>query len=1051
MKNLKKMLASLVVVAMMASMALVPAFAATNSYEKEAVQLNKVGLYMGISETEFVPDLETLLDRQTGVVMLLRMFGQEDEAKLLTDEQANSMLAKFTDAGTIADWAKKQVAYAVDKGVVKGYAEDSTFRPSAGLNGKAYSSLMLQQLGYDGEFDYNQAATKLAQVGGLNASQAALFNSDTQLNKDALVGISYGALQAKNKADGKKLVKVLLENGTIKEADLKEAEIPYAEVTSVAAIADVTVDIGAEAKLPATVTATFDNGTTADVAVTWPTVDTSKDGEQTITGTIANTAITASVKVIVVPAELKVTGAASGNRKELILNFNRPVADADKAKDKANYKVKKYTVQNADLSEDKMTVTLLIEQTIAQQADVDVTIDEKVGFKEDVELTIKNIKDTNTPSVVSVDAVGNTLIKVTFSEPVQNAKSISFYTIDGKSIAASNTTVSNNGKVVSITLKNPLTADTHKLVVKDKVVDYAGFSIEDNETEFTVVEDKEAPTGIVESATQTKVVITFSEPVKKPDIDDVDTNTSAEIVEDETKLDDDDITYTIVFDLEDPLPTAGGKLTIKNLSDYSGNKTDFTILIEPKYDMTRPEYVSYTIDDDQKQIIVEFDEDVKLGEDEEFKLVDADKDEVSLATPEYKLDDNKKPVKNKIVLKRSDKKVFAAEKHELTISGVEDNTPLGNEIAKITVTIDVDDKEAPEVEAVVYNDDPKVNALYVRFNEDLDEDSATEFSNYAVDYENKDGKSKTVTLKKDIVDIELLSDNRTVFIEFNGDGDDFINVGKISRLQIDSVEDTAGNKMSIDVVTSFDAYDPNDAPQVTGAKVTGEETIVLTLNDVINEKTLSVDDFIITAVKGSEEIEIDAYDAEFNKDDKEIKLSMSKDLTMAGKYVKDGKVYDLYLTMVKAADVETVNAFQMKLELLGSEIEIKDAYDPTAESVVSAVYKDNTVVTIELNEELDYENGDLLSTAELQQFVVKADGKAVSKEIKYVAPIASVDDKKTKDLDESKARFVITIGGKDYSGKTVDVSFNAVDGSTVADSAGNVLKDFEFKGKKVTK
>lgn len=1063
MKNLKKMLASLVVVAMMASMAIVPAFAATLSYEKEAEQLNKVGLYMGIDPTPgvFNPDLATLLDRQTGVVMLLRMFGQEDEAKLLTDEQANSMLAKFTDAGTVADWAKKQVAYAVDKGVVKGYAEDSTFRPSAGLNGKAYSSLMLQQLGYDGDFDYNQAATKLAQVGGLNASQAALFNSDAQLNKDALVGISYGALQAKTKADGKKLVKVLLENGTIKEEDLKAAAIPYADVTSVAAIADVTVDIGAEAKLPATVTATFDNGTTADVAVTWPTVDTSTAGEQTITGTIANTAVTASVKVIVVPAELKVTGSTSGNRKELILNFNRPVADADKAKNVANYKVKKYTVANADLSEDKMTVTLLIDQLIAQQADVAVTVDKDVGFKEDQDLTIKNVKDVNPPEVDSVVAVGNSLVKVTFSEPVQNARSISYYTIDGKSFASSKTAVSNNGKVVSITLKNPLTSDTHKLVVKDKVVDYAGFTIEDNETEFTVVDDKEAPTGVIESATQTKVVVKFSEAVKEPAESDVDTNTNAKI--EKLELADDDVTYTINFKIDKPLPASGGKLTIKNLSDYSGNKTDFTIVIEPKYDMEKPEYVSYKVDDNQKKIIIEFDEDVYLNGD--YELVDADGDDVAIDIA-YDKNDKKEDVKNKVVITRANGKAFDSEKHKLTISGVEDLTPLKNQIAKITVTIDIEDQKAPSIEEVVVDTswDSKAkaykNALYIKFNEDVEEDSATDFSNYAFEL---NGINTIFDLDKDFADIELLSDDKTVCITFDVEdttkkdqkpGEDYVDVTEIKRLQVDSVKDTAGNAMSRQAILAGDFLDIADGlqPEVLSAAVTDENTITLKIKNKINDKTLIPDDFIIKTADGKYTIE--AYDAEYKSGDDEIKLTVNQDLSADAKY----KDVTLVLKLVAEEDIDTVNAFEQKLKLVGSLV-VTDKYDPTISSVAKAVYDKaiGTYAEIEISEVLDLADGAKLTADQASQFSVKVGGDIVDVDIYYVAPEAK-DDEKTEDVDESKARFVIVVDSdKDNTGKTISVDFvprannNANAGVILVDESGNALKEQKAMTKKVAR
>lgn len=1073
MKNLKKMLASLVVVAMMASMALVPAFAATNSYEKEAVQLNKVGLYMGISETEFVPDLETLLDRQTGVVMLLRMFGQEDEAKLLTDEQANSMLAKFTDAGTIADWAKKQVAYAVDKGVVKGYAEDSTFRPSAGLNGKAYSSLMLQQLGYDGDFDYNQAATKLAQVGGLNASQAALFNSDAQINKDALVGISYGALQAKTKADGKKLVKVLLENETIKEEDLKEAEIPYAEVTSVAAIADVTVDIGAEAKLPATVTATFDNGTTADVAVTWPTVDTSKDGEQTITGTIANTAVTASVKVIVVPAELKVTGAVSGNRKELVLNFNRPVEDADKAKNVANYNVKKYTVANADLSEDKMTVTLLIDQLIAQQADVDVTVDKDVGFDEDQDLTIENVKDVTTPEVASVEAIGNSLVKVTFTEPVQNNRSVSNYQIDGKSFAASKISVSANGKVVSITLKNTLTSEAHTLVVKDKVSDYSGFTIENNETEFTVVDDKEAPTGVIESATQTKVVVKFSEPVKEPNEDDVDTSTSAKI--ENRKLDDDDMTYTIEFELANPLPASGGKLTIDNLSDYSGNKTDFSIIVEPEYDLVKPDYVSYKVDDNQKKIIVEFSEDIILDLDD-YELVNADGDDVAISA-EYDKNDKREDVKNKVVIKRSNGDAFASEKHKLTIDGVKDITPIKNEMDKTTVTIDIEDQKAPVIEEVVVDTtwdsdaDKYRNALYIRFNEDVDTDTATEYANYAFEL---DGKATIYDLDNDFADIELLSDDRTVCITFDvlddtktnqKEGEDYVDVDNIIRVQVDSVTDTAGNEMSRNAVLSSDFKQKSDAliPEIVSAAVTGENTIAVKLNNKINDKTLAPDDFVVKTDDNTTDgkiYTIEVYDAEYKNDDDEIILNVNQDLAANATY-KDGNI-ELWIAASK--DIDTVNSFDQKIELEGGSVKlVTDSYNPTIDSVAKAVYDktEGTYAEIEITEELALAEGQIADEL-AAQFSVKIGSDIVDATIMYEAG-ATEDVKSTTDVNETKARFIVWISGDkandDLAGKTVKVSFtpladskaNKDAGLLILDPAGNTLKEKSDMEKKISR
>jgi len=1037
MKNLKKVLASLLVVALMASMAIVPAFAEAFSYEKEAVQLNQVGLYLGIREDVFDPDLGTALDRQTGVVMLLRIFGQEEEAKLLTNEQADALLAKFTDAGTIADWAKKQVAYAVDKGVVKGY-EDSTFRPTAGLNGKAYASLLLQQLGYDGEFDYHQAAIKLSQIGGLTASQATVFNSDAQLNKDALVGMSYGALQAKRKADGKKLIKFLIESGVVDEEKVKEAGIPYADIVSVAEIPDITVDIGGTPELPATVVATYNNGTTAEVAVTWPTVDTSVAGEQEIIGTIADTDVTAKVKVIVVPAELKVEGKASGNLVELVLNFNRPVPDEDEAKDVSNYKVKKYTVKNASLSEDKTTVTLLLASPVAQQSDVTVTVAKEVGFDEDVELTIKNVKDTTAPEVVSVEAVGNGLVKVTFSEPVKNATSIANFLVDGKIITSSQPTLTSDEKTVNFKLTKRLTPGEHKLVVKNKVVDYAGFAIEDNETEFTVVEDTTPPTGEIVSATQTKVVIKFSEPVEEPDEDDVDTNTSAEIIK--AELDDDDMTYTIEFDVEKALPTAGGKITIKNLTDYSGNKVNFEISVAPTYDVERPEFVGYTVDDKQVKIILEFSEEV-FEDKGKFTLVDEDDNEIDLGVAGYYKNDNNKTIKSKLVLTRTENAAFESGKYKLTIEDVTDLNPLKNTIIKTTVDITVDDQKAPNVKYVYIKRSGSDNALYVEFNEEVDEATATDYDNYA--YMLKTPNATFNDLDKDVADLELLSDGKTVRIEFETTGDDAVDVGKIARLQVTSVADTAGNEMKAQAIDSGDFRPVSNAlvPKIDSAAVTDKNTIVvkLTTGSSINDRTLNPGDFILTAGQDNKgkDIVITAWDAEYDSDDNEITLTVDKDISADATY--KGNAIQLKL----ANDVETVNAFDQALEIRGATIlTVVDEYAPTAaDSVASAVYTSGvgTEVFIELSEDLKLVNGEIIDSDSL--FRVKVDNKIVAADI-YYFDAASTDNKST-DVDETKARFKVVIAGN-YKGKTVQVVYMQSTSKQITDKSDNALKDFDL-------
>ena len=95
----------------------VPALAADSyTYEAEAEKLYELSLYKGTSTTVYEPNLGGKLDRQTGVVMLLRLFGQEERTlQMATEDAATKLAAKFTDAAEVADWAQRQVAYAVER------------------------------------------------------------------------------------------------------------------------------------------------------------------------------------------------------------------------------------------------------------------------------------------------------------------------------------------------------------------------------------------------------------------------------------------------------------------------------------------------------------------------------------------------------------------------------------------------------------------------------------------------------------------------------------------------------------------------------------------------------------------------------------------------------------------------------------------------------------------------------------------------------------------------------------------------------------------------
>ncbi|QCX33452.1 hypothetical protein FDN13_06845 [Caloramator sp. E03] len=79
-----------------------------------------------------------------------------------------------------------------------------------------------------------------------------------------------------------------------------------ATIKEIAPLSDVRVEQGNTALLPATVKATYSDGTTKEVAVTWPAVDTTKTGFVKVEGTIAGTTLKPVVNVLVVAKALNV-------------------------------------------------------------------------------------------------------------------------------------------------------------------------------------------------------------------------------------------------------------------------------------------------------------------------------------------------------------------------------------------------------------------------------------------------------------------------------------------------------------------------------------------------------------------------------------------------------------------------------------------------------------------------------------------------------------------------------------------------------------------------
>ena len=118
---------------------------------EEADKLNSLGLFLGSGSGY---DLERAPTRAEGLVMLIRMLGEEAEAKNCPYTHP------FHD---VPAWADRYAAWAYSKGYTKGTSA-TTFTPNANITAAEYITFMLRALGYGNNVDPKTAVAKAIEV-----------------------------------------------------------------------------------------------------------------------------------------------------------------------------------------------------------------------------------------------------------------------------------------------------------------------------------------------------------------------------------------------------------------------------------------------------------------------------------------------------------------------------------------------------------------------------------------------------------------------------------------------------------------------------------------------------------------------------------------------------------------------------------------------------------------------------------------------------------------------------------------------------------------------
>ncbi|MFO7636905.1 MAG: Ig-like domain-containing protein, partial [Clostridia bacterium] len=310
MKSMKKFLTMILVVAMLATLVVLPAGAQTMTDAQKAATLN---ILRGDSAAGVTTEyLAKSTNRSQGARVLLRLRGLEILADAFTGTTT------FSDASDATLFWQPMLAYlkANPNAGFSGYP-DGTFLPNKIMTAQELYKVLLVALGYveNVDFTWNQVFA-FAQAKGLTKLQGK-----TNITNNDLAAGMVEALNA-TKKDGQLLISFLVEENVITVEKAQQAG--FNVVKSVEYEAEYLATIGQPVSLPAKLDATLADDTIVEVNVTWSAVNTSTLGIKPVTGTVAGYG-TFTTTVNVMPDVLMITDAFPSGTKEITVTLNKPV------------------------------------------------------------------------------------------------------------------------------------------------------------------------------------------------------------------------------------------------------------------------------------------------------------------------------------------------------------------------------------------------------------------------------------------------------------------------------------------------------------------------------------------------------------------------------------------------------------------------------------------------------------------------------------------------------------------------------------------------------
>ncbi|KAB3529716.1 Ig-like domain-containing protein [Alkaliphilus serpentinus] len=551
---------------------------------------------------------------------------------------------------------------------------------------------------------------------------------------------------------------------------------------------------------------------------------------------------------------LEVVSVSADNLKEVVVEFNQEV-DVETVVD-ANFSLNKEKEAIATLQADGKTVVLTIKTELANQVEYTLTVDKVKNLAgEAIEKTETKFTafDATLPEIQEVVVTGPRNLELRFSEPIKTAGTVEVK--QDKTTLGNKVTVDGTNVVVVETFTNFVDGKDYTVKVTG-FVDYATYKNINKTLEFNYVKDVTPPVATITKAEQTYVVVEFNKPVKGIEADMFyHTFTAWEALEvfktaefsgadAVTVKATDYVTKVYVQFWESgntnskPLPEGNITVGIKgsDIKDHWGNKLgDQTMTVGISVDKTPIEVTEIEVKAEDV-LVVKFNKAYDKFEGKNVEVLDEDGKKIDGLTVTIQ---NKK--EKSVELKLSKKQ--PGEVLTVNIKDVQDTALVASKITLYTQLVEVTDKTKPVAEEVYYDikfkevksgDNVFSNkALFVRFSEAVDADTALEASNYAIVV----GNAVTILTEDPSFDgantrVKLpLTDAQADILYTNAD------VEANVKLQVINVKDLAGNKIVPKIVDLQTNIQSSQFVKVTSIEATSKDTLVVKFNDLLTGVT----------------------------------------------------------------------------------------------------------------------------------------------------------------------------------------------------------------------